>query len=171
MDLGLIRGPYPDLGKSFAWWLSAPEAAYNYGVVTKGHVHRSARPDARFLEWMHRTHGIRHLIGLAGSDPIHETARQLGMEVTVFAWSASELPPPAELDAVIALLAADEPVLVYCASGSDRTGYTVAAYRVGRMDWSVEDAVSEMRDHWHDPQRHPELHRALRARFEMSKSD
>ena len=171
MDLGLFRGPFPALGKSLAWVLGAHETAYNYAVVTEGRVHRSARPDARFLEWMQRTHGIRRVIGLAGSDPVHETARELGMDVTTFAWKPSRLPPQNELDAVVELLAADEPVLVHCASGSDRTGYAVAAYRVEHLNWAMEDAVREMGDHWHDPERYPEVHRALRVRFERSAYD
>jgi len=171
LGLGLIRGPYPSLGRSLAWWLGVPEAAYNYGVVEEGRVYRSARPDARFLEWMQRRHGIRRVVGLAGPDPVHEVARRLGMEVTTFAWQPSELPPQEELDAVVALLDAGEPVLVHCASGSDRTGYAVAAYRVERMGWTVEEALREMRDHWHDPEQHRDLHLALRARFEKSAGD
>ena len=171
MGSGLIRGPYPAPGKSLAWLLGVPETAYNYAMVTEGRVHRSARPDARFLEWMHDTHDIRRVIGLAGADPVHETARKLGMEVTAFTWTPSQLPPQDELDAVVELLAGDESVLVHCASGSDRTGYAVAAYRVERLGWAVDDAVLEMSAHWHNPERYPDLHRALRARFERSAKD
>ncbi len=171
MDMGTIRGPYPAPGKFLAWLLGAPAPAYNSAMVERGRVYRSARPDARFLEWMRRTHGIRRVIGLSGSDPVHEIARQLGMEVTTFTWESSRLPPREELDAVVELLAGGEPVLVHCASGSDRTGYVIAAYRVERMNWAVEDAVTEMRAYWHDPERHPDLHRALRARFERSTNE
>ena len=166
MDRGTIRGPYPALGKSLAWLLGAPEPAYNSAVVEKGRIYRSARPDARFLEWVWRTRGVRRVIGLAGSDPVHEIARQLGMEVTTFTWEPSRLPPRGELDAVVELLAGGEPVLIHCASGSDRTGYLIAAYRVERMNWTVQDALTEMRAYWHDPERHPDLHRELRARFD-----
>jgi hypothetical protein len=165
MGLGWLRGPYPPLGRSLAWALGVPAAAYNFAVVEEGRLFRSARPDARFLEWLQRTHGVARVVGLDGRDPVHEVAASLGMEVFTWAWRTGQLPEPQELDAVVALLADSGPLLVHCASGSDRTGYAVAAFRVERMNWSPERAVAEMERHWHTPERHPELHAELRARF------
>lgn len=38
------------------------------------------------------------------------------------------------------------PVFVHCAEGRDRTGYSVAAYRMVVENWSVDDALHEMFD-------------------------
>ena len=165
MELGWFRGPYPPFGKSLAWALGIPASAYNFSVVEEGRVYRSARPDARFLEWLQRTHGIERVVGLAGRESVHEVATDLGMEVSTWEWKTRRLPAGSELDDVVSLIDAKAPVLVHCASGSDRTGYAVAAFRVERRNWSPERAVAEMERYWHDPERHLELHKGLRARF------
>ncbi|MGH7817758.1 MAG: fused DSP-PTPase phosphatase/NAD kinase-like protein, partial [Candidatus Binatia bacterium] len=38
------------------------------------------------------------------------------------------------------------PVFVHCAEGRDRTGYSVATYRMVVENWSVDDALHEMFD-------------------------
>jgi tyrosine-protein phosphatase SIW14 len=45
---------------------------------------------------------------------------------------------------------ANQPVFVHCQQGSDRTGCTVAVYRMVVEGWSVEDAMAEMQNfHFH----------------------
>ena len=39
------------------------------------------------------------------------------------------------------------PVFVHCAAGKDRTGYTVAAYRIVFENWSPNEAIEEMFDY------------------------
>ena len=124
MSQGWIRAPYPDLGRTLAWALGVPGPAYNFSEVVPGRIFRSSRPDRRFLEWLQREHGVRRVVSLDGSSDI--AARELGMEVTSYRWDAPKLPPWDELESVAELLDADEPVLVHCASGSDRTGYAIA---------------------------------------------
>lgn len=38
------------------------------------------------------------------------------------------------------------PVLVHCRHGADRTGTMCALYRTARQGWSVEEAITEMKD-------------------------
>lgn len=40
----------------------------------------------------------------------------------------------------------NQPVLLHCRHGADRTGTVVAAYRMIVEDWSPEDAIQEMRE-------------------------
>lgn len=161
ISLRWFRGPYPEFGKEIAWRLGNPEAGYNFDVVAPGKLYRSASPDERFIRYVHRVYGIRHLVSLTGSLPVHETARRLGMRVTVFSWIPSEPPPAAEFSAVFHDLEEQAPVLVHCSGGSDRAGYAIAAYRVLRQHWSLDKAVEETKRYWHDPALYPEVHRAL----------
>lgn len=156
-----LRGPYPAAGKQLAWWVGAPEPAYNFGRIDSARF-RSARPDARFLHWLQRRYAIQHVVGLSGASAVHDEARRLGMRVSVYSWRVEALPPPAELREVLGILTSGERVLLHCASGSDRTGYTVAALRVWRDGWSLERAQDEMRRFEHRPERWPEVHTQLR---------
>jgi len=157
----LLRAPYPEVGKELAWQLGVPEPAYNFGRVGDS-LFRSASPDARFLRWVRERYAIQQVISLTGPIPAHEEARRLGMHVSVYAWRVESLPPPAELQEVLTILRSGERVLLHCASGADRTGYTVAALRVLDQGWPLERAVEEMRRYEHQPERWPKLHAELR---------
>ncbi len=165
MAQGWFRGPYPAPGKRLAWALGLPAPAYNFGVVIPGRLFRSARPDPRFLAWLEREHGVERIVSLVGQSEVHTAARALGLRVSSFAWRVEALPPEAELRAALDLLSGGERILLHCASGADRTGYTVAAHRVLREGWSPERALAEMRGYWHKPERHPQVEAALRALF------
>jgi hypothetical protein len=162
MGAGWFVAPYPAPGRALAWTLGEPAAAYNFGVVVPGRVYRSSKPDERFLRWLRDEYGIRRVIGLSGELPVHEAARRLGFEVATFRWRVSELAPWTELEAVVGLLDDGAPVLVHCASGSDRTGFAVAAFRVLRERWDLARAEREMARYGHDAAEQPRQHARLR---------
>ncbi len=62
-------------------------------------------------------------------------------------------PPPGVFDRFLALIddVARRPVLVHCEQGFHRTGLMVAAYRIGRLGWSLETAIDEMSTRGFDP--------------------
>ena len=39
------------------------------------------------------------------------------------------------------------PIFIHCAGGKDRTGYSVAAYRMAFENWKPDDAIEEMFDY------------------------
>ena len=41
---------------------------------------------------------------------------------------------------------AGRPVFIHCAEGKDRTGYSIAAYRMVFENWTADDAIHEMFD-------------------------
>jgi len=43
------------------------------------------------------------------------------------------------------------PVFVHCAAGKDRTGYSVATYRIVVENWTADDAIHEMFDFNYNP--------------------
>ena len=156
----VLHAPYPEAVKQLAWQLGVPEPASNFGRVGDS-LFRSASPDARFLRWVRERYAIQQVISLTGPIPAHEEARRLGMHVSVYAWRVESLPPPAELQEVLTILRSGERVLLHCASGADRTGYTVAALRVLDQGWPLERAVEEMRRYEHQPERWRKVHAEL----------
>ena len=158
----LFRPPYHGLGKEIAWLVGEPEAAYNFDVVGPGHILRSSQPDGRFVQHLRDEYGLQRIVSLIGETEAHATARALGIEVTTYDWSSDHLPPRGELEAVLGLLDETAPVLVHCKGGLDRTGYTMAFYRVTRQGWTLEDALEEMTRYWHVPERHPAVHAEMR---------
>ena len=157
-----FRPPFPSFGKKIAWAIDLPEQAYNFDVVVPGKLYRSGRPDERFIRFVHNKYGIRHIISLTGKEKYHHTAKALGMNVMVYEWSTRHLPTNEELTAVIDFLHKNDHILVHCAGGSDRTGYAVAFYRVWRQNWKLEEAIKEMKNYWHQPERKKVLHREIK---------
>jgi protein tyrosine phosphatase (PTP) superfamily phosphohydrolase (DUF442 family) len=60
------------------------------------------------------------------------------------------------------------PVFLHCAAGSDRTGYSVATYRIVEQNWTADDAIHEMFDFGYHPWwfRNPSI---LRDKIEKKK--
>lgn len=155
MHLNWYRSPYSQYGKRLAWMLGIPEPAYNFDVVLPGRLYRSGMPDDRFLVYVQKAYGVRHVVGLTGAVPVYETARKLGMQVTIFDWTRAA-PTSQAMRAVLEVLNANEGVLVHCNAGRDRTGFVIATHRVLRQHWSVDRAIQEMERHGRKLSRHAE---------------
>lgn len=152
-----FRAPYPSFGKEIAWLIGLPEQAYNFDIVLPGKLYRSGKPDEKFLSYVKKKYGIQNIISFTGKEPSHEFAREIGLNVVVYEWSTRHLPDKQELKEVIDYIDRNRNTLVHCAGGSDRTGYTVAFYRMWRQQWPVERAVHEMEKYWHDPEKKKKL--------------
>ncbi|QQE10841.1 dual specificity protein phosphatase family protein [Planctomycetota bacterium] len=165
LESRLFRPPYPTFGKQVAWMVGSQERAYNFDIVRNGAIYRSSNPDAAFLAYLKNEYGITTILSLAGPQPWFEDAEQLGMTVHKYKWGTSKLPPIEELKEVELLMEgadAKHPVLVHCSAGADRTGYAIAVYRVKTQEWSLSDAVDEMRNYWHYPETKDILHKQIK---------
>jgi protein tyrosine/serine phosphatase len=132
--------------------LATPSCArtlYNFGTIDEGRVYRSAQPSPLFLRWLVENHGIRTLVNLRGRTAGFESqfAAQRGLRLFSFDLSASRPPTEADVARFLDVLTdpANQPVLVHCKNGVDRTGYMLAMYRMTEQGWSREQALAEMR--------------------------
>jgi len=155
------RAPYLDFRRTVAWAIGMPETAYNFAAVTPGKLYRSGAPDADFLAYVQHRYGIKYVVSLFGPLEVHRTAKNLGMEVTVFDWR-TRAPTTQELRSVLDFLNEKNGVLLHCYAGRDRTGYVVALQRMEQQHWSLERALQEMEEHGHSRSRHSETTRLLR---------
>ena len=162
----LFRPPYHAVIKSVVYFFDAPEAAYNFDVVVPGKIYRSGQPDERFIRYIKDKYHVTHIISLNGFREVHRFAKKSGIKVDSFKWSTKRLPPREELEKVQNIFKGDGTVLIHCAGGSDRTGYSVVIYRVREQGWPLDKAVEEMGGYWHKPETKPVLHRQLKELLE-----
>lgn len=106
---------------------------------------RSAQPTAEGYATA-KALGIRTVVDLRGSRTDAALVRAAGLDYVAVRCGAKSL----DADDVHAFLrvatdVARRPVLVHCASGHDRTGAMVAAYRRVVNGWDAEAALREMR--------------------------
>ncbi len=123
---------------------------YNFGEIEPARIYRSSQPSPLFLRWVVDHHGIRTLVNLRGDTPGFEShfAARHGLRLySIEDLSATSPPSDEAIERFLKIVTdpANQPVLVHCRAGVDRTGYMLAIYRMREQGWTAEQAVSEMR--------------------------
>ena len=119
----------------------------NFGQVGPA-LYRGAEPDEACLAHL-RSIGVRTVVNLRDDD--EDTARErklaeaLGMRFTNVPMSGFRRPDEEEVRRALEAIGATEnqPVFVHCKRGRDRTGVVVAAWRMSREGWSLDQAYEE----------------------------
>ncbi len=132
----------------------------NFGVVEDGVLYRSGRLTPTATKRVVERHGIRTIVDLGAYDkhPAHErvaqeTAVALGVRRVVLRLQGDATGDPN--DYVTALRAindpANQPVLVHCAAGSQRTGACVMFYEHFTDGTGLDQLHGEAARYGHDP--------------------
>lgn len=119
----------------------------NFGQVGPA-LYRGAEPDAACLDHLVKL-GVRAIVSLR--DDEEDTAREQrlaearGLRFTNVPMSGVRRPDAEEVRRALEAIAAsgNEPVFVHCKRGRDRTGVVVAAWRMTRDGWTVDQAYEE----------------------------
>lgn len=115
----------------------------NFYRVDKG-IYRSAQPDEYDIDDL-QTLGITQVLNLR---KFHDDEDELGdknftlYDVPMIATSVSE---KQILEALHVINNRKQPILIHCWHGSDRTGVTIAAYRMVFNNWTKKQALDEMK--------------------------
>ena len=130
------KSPYPDDPK-------------NFHKVSEN-LYRSGQPDEDELESLHTFNGIRSVLNLRENNSDQAEIAAINKkwnnaiklyEIPLDTGSITE----DDLYKILTVIRdAPKPLLIHCWHGSDRTGCSVAAYRIVFENWSVEDAISEL---------------------------
>ena len=116
-----------------------------FGEVTP-QLFRGAQPSSEGLEFLAKM-GVGIIVNLRpGEHPDEEAqATRLGMRYVSIPWHCYH-PNDASIAAFLTLLREnpDKKIFVHCELGTDRTGMSVAAYRISAQGWSAEEAMKEM---------------------------
>lgn len=107
-------------------------------------IYRSAQPDLGAQESL-STLGVRSVISLRFSEDDPELLPEVRrIHAPIESWDVDHDEIMLALGALID--PANQPVLLHCRHGADRTGTVMAAYRMVVQGWSAADAIKEMRE-------------------------
>jgi len=117
-------------------------------------LYRAGEPTPKGLNQL-KEMGVKTLIDLraptAAAHNEKAIASKLGMQYINLPMSA-EPPTKKQVEKMLKTIDSaqknQEPVLVHCAHGSDRTGCMIGIYRVARDGWGFDDTYKEMRKYW-----------------------
>ena len=120
------------------------------GIAKFGEVspqlYRGAQPSSEGLEYLAGM-GVEIIVNLRpGEHPDEEQeATRLGMRYVSIPWHCYHPNDEAMADFLHVLREnPNKKIFVHCELGSDRTGMSIAAYRMSVQGWSADDAMKEM---------------------------
>ena len=145
------------LGLGFVALALVAELVYIFALgnlreVIPGRLYRAGQPSASKIKQYTANLGIKTIFNLKGCcDPtpwyLDEAgaAQNSGISLEEFSFSAGRLPPPPTLKRLVeAIEGSEEPLLVHCHQGIDRTGMVVALWLLLKTQTPPEEAVKEL---------------------------
>ncbi len=126
--------------------------AGNLREVIPGRIYRSSQPNPAYLDRLIAKHGIRTVFNLRGCcDPTAwylaeaGAAQKAGISLEDFSFSAGRLPSTKVLKRLVeAIDHAEEPILIHCHQGIDRTGMVAALWLLLRTQTTFEEALPQL---------------------------
>jgi protein tyrosine phosphatase (PTP) superfamily phosphohydrolase (DUF442 family) len=107
---------------------------------------RGGQPSSEGLDFLAKM-GVGIIVNLRPGEHPEEAAQanKLGMQYIAIPWHCYH-PNDAAMAAFLTLIHEnpDKKIFVHCELGTDRTGMSVAAYRMSAQGWSAEEAMKEM---------------------------
>lgn len=108
-------------------------------------LYRSAQPNSNSGEALRKL-GIKTVLSFRKrnkDEPLHKTPGVSFKRYPLYTWDIEEK----DILAVLRILndPANQPILVHCTHGADRTGLMMASYRMIVQGWTKEAAIAEMK--------------------------
>jgi protein tyrosine/serine phosphatase len=126
---------------------SPTDPAGNFSEVSPG-IYRSGRPDQTGVEDALVKLGVKTIIDLENDDAAIAAergwAQRAGINFISEPMNGLDTPNDKEVNDILAKISSDQPVLVHCMEGHDRTGLIIALYRVLYEHWAPKAAHDEM---------------------------
>lgn len=138
----------------------------NFAVVDEGKLYRSGRLTPAATKSVVEAHAIKTIIDLGAYEGIpadeklaQQTAEALGVRRITFTLDGDGTGHPMGYVEALRIIRdpANQPVLVHCAAGAQRTSVCVMLYRSLTQGASYEQSLDEAMDHKHDPKKNPKL--------------
>lgn len=138
----------------------------NFGVVESGVLYRSARLTPAATRIVHDKYRIKTIVDLGGSEPgsrqdqiAQETADALGMTRKVFRLGGDGTGNPNAYVEALRVITdpANQPVLVHCSAGAQRTSGCIILYKNIVEHQPIDSVYDEARSYKHDPRKNTRL--------------
>lgn len=143
----------------------------NFRAIKPGRAYRSAQLDATSLELVLGEYQIRTIVNLRGTNedkPWYQNERrvaeELGVTLVDIPMSAQRLPPRDVLLQIYdTFVEAEEPILIHCEAGADRTGAASVIWRMVVRGDPKSAAASELSPcYGHFPAAYPAMDELVR---------
>lgn len=150
-------------GGLFAWF-EAP--APRFDCVEAGVLYRSGQPGADALQVLMDRYGIKTIVNLRSNEKVRrdplgrqeiQFAHKNGIKLFILPYGDPSPGVQAEEFLQIVKDPANQPVLVHCAAGKERSGVMVAVYRMRVNHWSPARAIQEMTTYGFEPAEKPDM--------------
>lgn len=150
----------------------------NFGVVDEGRVYRAGQLTPAAMRQIHSRHKIKTIIDLGayrhGEDRINDPRGERRNQRVADALGVTRYVMPLYGDGTGNLNwylhalkvmndPANQPVLVHCGAGAERTGIAVALYEHIALQTPLEDALKGATEYRHNPRRNPHVSEILRT--------
>lgn len=106
-------------------------------------VYRSEKPSREAFQFFEQQK-IASVLDLRQKHKDVKLAEGTGLKLFSVPMKSATLTDREIITAMQLIKKAPKPIVVHCAYGSDRTGVTIAMYRIIFQDWTKEEAINEM---------------------------
>ena len=144
--VGCITSPTLSSQQRPQHWGTVLNQRDNFYQISE-HVFRSEQPTAELIPQL-KTHDIDVVINLRSRNKdlavLPSTDFKL-VHLPIHTWAMSREDLLQVMQQIQQAKALNQKVLIHCYHGSDRTGASIAMYRIIFENWKIEDALSEMK--------------------------
>jgi protein tyrosine/serine phosphatase len=153
-----------------AWNNGVREALFpkNFGVVERGRLYRSGQMSRWQVEQTLKKNNIKVIVALSGHgghqadlDAEAKAVADLGIDREVFPLGGDGTGQIEQYAQAVAAVdraeRANQPVLVHCIAGAQRTGGVIAMYELLVEHRPVAEADQQLKQYGHDPHDNPKL--------------
>ena len=143
---GCITSPALSSEQRPQHWGTVLNPTDNFYQISE-HVIRSEQPTAELIPQL-KAHHINVVINLRSRNADLDVLASSGFKLVhlpIHTWAMSREDLLQVMRQVQQAKALDQKVLIHCYHGSDRTGASIAMYRIIFENWKIEDALSEMK--------------------------
>lgn len=121
----------------------------NFGAIEGGRVCRSAQPEGAEGYLTFRRQGGKAVVNLRNDRDERQSVARAGLVPYWFGLDAGDPPSVEQIEQIVRTIAdpANQPVLVHCRLGQDRTGLVIASYRIIEDRWTYEQAYEELKSY------------------------